>query len=123
TDHHGGRGMDVSPGVRRGSLGRWGENGTQDRLSHRSAGLWAPPLSDPFQCRRAEVGALCRVGLGRQWRDPAADQAFSRAGDQRRAITAADCCKVRRATSPTLIVIFKLALFLRCPAFLTKVFK
>src|SRR5205823_7111142 len=56
-------------------------------------------------------------------RDPAADQAFSRTGDQRRAITAADCCKVRRATSPTLIVIFKPALFLRCPAFLTKVFK
>src|SRR6266480_4317452 len=68
-------------------------------------------------------GLTRRAGLGRQWRDPAADQAFSRSGDQRRAITAADCCKVRRATSPTLIVIFKPALFLRCPAFLTKVFK
>ena len=74
-------GVDVPARIRRGRVGRRQEDRSSDHPRHRSGGLRDQEVCDPVQRYRQGVGAVCRLGLGRQRRLRAARLAESEDDD------------------------------------------
>src|SRR5262249_43444192 len=68
THDCGRRGMDVPARVRRGGLGRRQESRPPDHPRDRSRAVRHETLRDPLRRHRKDLGAVRRLGLGRQRR-------------------------------------------------------